>query len=153
MNEESWREEFPSSPSNNYFCQPDKISQTRKSTQKGTNPCFILSAVRFGWHFKPVPWVQWELPGVLSPGNYFSCTALLTQDKQLNKDSSALQKAQFSAMTALRSLQTPCPVQNNLKLNKIQQNKQKFLTQQFNFYNQLQFSPLSLTEKDLQPSL
>lgn len=56
-------------------------------------------------------------------------------------------------MTALRSLQTPCPAQNNLKLNKIQQNKQKFLTQQFNFYNQPQFSPLSLTEKDLQPSL
>lgn len=52
-------------------------------------------------------------------------------------------------MTALRSLQTPCPVQNSLKLNKIQQNKQKILTQQFNFYNQPQFPPPSLTQKDL----
>lgn len=104
---------------------------------------------RLGWHFKHVLGVQWELPGVLFPGNGFSCTALLTQDKQLNKDSSALWKAQFSALTALRSLPTPCPVQNNLKLNEIQRNKQESLTQQFHFYNQPRFPLLSLTQKDL----
>lgn len=132
----SSRRVFPPSPSNNYFCLPDKASQTGKFTQKETNLFWVL--FRLVWHLKYVPckWVKWQLPAVLFPGNYFSHTGLLAHEKRLDKTYFTITRKTFTALTALRPLQT-LPVQSKAILSWMQYHTATYIYTKYPIYSSL----------------